>query len=502
MCVLRRRLAGRWISLSFSVIAVVTAGLVFPAQADEPPVKAIDDDQPVVVASYAPALPETVPPSIANPADRDGELPIVVVIGGDLGLGGSDQPISEAGAYRHGQRYAWADITRSIAPHINGDLNFANLETVVTDNKRLKPIEKTFRFRSHPAGVTHLVRMGFNAFSLANNHMIDFGAAGMRETLKHMHEVKSHGLLLAAGLGIGSDAVQPSVATVRGATFALSAIGIGGPPARGGNIGMASYWSEKDFSETMQGLAASGSDYKILSVHYNQERAVRPPAEAVRRFRDIAIRKHGIDLVAGHHAHVAAGVQRVGDKFVFYGLGNLLHPGMQNMARFNRCRDYGLLARLHLTRRPDGRLTAAAVQVIPLADMHLRARAKDAREGQRRIEVLNVLAADLDDPASDSEGVRFRPQPDGTGLYCTDKARTSGGELGGLCTGWSPPVPLAPEGVRSVQRACGDELDGSTLVVRRGQSRTRVQGKRRKTIARPAARNRASRNRLARFTDN
>ena len=102
---------------------------------------------------------------------------MVIVVGGDIGLSGSDQPVSAKGAYRHGARYDWADLTRHLGLLVNGDINFANLETVVTDKNSLPPTPKKFRFRSHPVGVQHLVKLGFNAFSLANNHAIDYGHA-------------------------------------------------------------------------------------------------------------------------------------------------------------------------------------------------------------------------------------------------------------------------------------------------------------------------------------
>lgn len=453
-------------ALQSCTVATATAepGLEEAFQAANPDTRVASLSSPITEAIPIPErreTPEDRPSKLAPP-----ERPIVLVVGGDLGLGGSDQPVSSLGAYRHGQRYAWRDITRHLARHINGDINFANLETVITADNRLSPAAKKFRFKSHPAGVRHLVDIGFNAFSLANNHTIDFGVAGMRETLRYIQPLKKHGLELAAGLGAGSAAMQPALATVREATFALSAIGIGGPAARNGRLGMAYWRSPEDVTETLRRLEASGGDYKILSVHYNSERAVRPPAKAMRVFQDRAIRTHGVDLVLGHHAHVAAGVQTIDGKIIFYGLGNLLHPGMQNMARFNRCRDYGLLGRVHLVRQPDGSLVAGAVEVIPLYDMHLKARALEPKQSQRRIEVVNVLAEDLDDEDAGARGLRFQTGKDGTGLYCTEAATNAHGELGKLCSGWTPPIPATQTARAAVLRDCGAVRRTPDLIAR------------------------------------
>ncbi|MCB1510828.1 MAG: CapA family protein, partial [Hyphomicrobiaceae bacterium] len=172
---------------------------------------------------------------------------MVIVVGGDIGLSGSDQPVSAKGAYRHGARYDWADLTRHLGLLVNGDINFANLETVVTDKNSLPPTPKKFRFRSHPVGVQHLVKLGFNAFSLANNHAIDYGHAGMRETLRNIASLKQHGLALTAGLGMGDNAFAPAIMSVRGAQVALAAVGIGGVSPRNGRVGMAGFHSDGDF---------------------------------------------------------------------------------------------------------------------------------------------------------------------------------------------------------------------------------------------------------------
>ena len=57
----------------------------------------------------------------------------------------------------------------------------------------------------------------------------------------------------------------------------------------------------------------------------------------------------GIDLIVGHHAHVVRGVEFAAS-LIFYGLGNFLHLGTANMTSSGICRDYGLMARVHLRR--------------------------------------------------------------------------------------------------------------------------------------------------------
>lgn len=384
------------------------------------------------------------------------EQPVVIVIGGDVGLSGSDQPVSAKGAYKHGTRHDWAALTHDLKPLLNGDINFANLETVVTASNDLLPTMKTFRFRSHPDGVRHLVDIGFNAFSLANNHAADYGQEGLRSTLSEVGALKKHGLRLAAGIGIGNDAYRPQSTVVRGATITLSAVGFGGPLPGDGIVGMPGFRVDQSYLKVLHGLATRPSDYRILSAHYGVELQVAPAREAIRKFRDSAVVAKGIDLVVGHHAHVPAGVQRIGDQLIFYGMGNLLHPGMQDMSRFNRCRDFGLMARLHLTRGAKGHLVARAVEVIPLTEMHLAAKPYPAKEAARRIEVLNYHARGLDDKGAEANGVRFQIRDDGTGIYCTPAAMGAKGRLGQMCRNWRRPT-LDAATIDRIASACGTD---------------------------------------------
>ena len=242
--------------------------------------------------------------------------------------------------------------------------------------------------------------------------------------MRHLEALEGAGLKAHAGIGIdsrggGASAERP----VKGADVLFSAIGIGAGSYRAaeGKPGQLLYAAPEDFAAVVARLSRADGAYRILSVHYGDELQVMPAASDVRKLRDEAVRAGGIDLIIGHHAHVAAGVQEIEGRLVFYGLGNFLHLGMQDMAGFGLCRDYGLLARLHLARGEDGRYRARAIEAVPLTGMHTRAQRMPAQQAATRIHVLNHLASRLDDREAKARGVRFTPQPDGTGLYCAPR---------------------------------------------------------------------------------
>lgn len=388
----------------------------------------------MVALAILSAYPDAVAAKTVN-AKKPEQL--TLVIGGDLGLGGSGQRVDQRGARRHGKLYPWTALTERLAGLVDGDVNFANLESIVTTSNSLRPGRKAFTFRSHPTGVRHLVDIGFNVFSTANNHVGDYGAKGMWETLTELDKLRAHGLLAYPGLGATRDeAGRPAAVESKGQRLLFSAIGIGGWTPSNNVPGILGYYSKRDFNEAVDRLASEDADYRILSVHYGIELDVRPSPQDIKRLRDQAIRNKGIDLVVGHHAHVPAGVQEINGRLIFYGLGNLLHPGMQDMSRFGPCRDYGLLAKIHLSSNETGQVSAMAVEVWPLERMHLRVQQMTGRKAARRIQVLNELAREFDDEKSGARGVRFLARENGSGLACLDGATNAGGRIGELCGDW------------------------------------------------------------------
>jgi poly-gamma-glutamate synthesis protein (capsule biosynthesis protein) len=214
-------------------------------------------------------------------------------------------------------------------------------------------------------------------------------------------------------------------------------------------------------------LAAMPADYRILSVHYGLEGSVIPDDRQFDDWRKFAAEQKGINLIVGHHPHVAQGVELDGKSLIFYGLGNFLHPGTAEMTRFGICRDYGLMAKVHLA-RIDGVWQVEAIQAIPLTNTQLRPAPFSSQEAEKRIYALNHLSGGLDDDTT-KRGVRFTPQADGSGLYCADGAAALGGQIGTLCTGWQPAAEPDQKLTAKIEAACADKpfYDKPSLVRRR-----------------------------------
>jgi poly-gamma-glutamate synthesis protein (capsule biosynthesis protein) len=409
------------------------------------------------------ALAALVPATPAAPAWASADDEVTIVLTGDVGLNRNNQPVQATGVRRGGFQ-TWEQTTEAIAPEINGDLNFLNVETVVTDRNDLprdtKGQKGPFNFRMHPNGMRHLVSRGFNMLSLANNHSMDYGVAGLKETLKHVGAIERERLAVATGIGMNrEEASRPRRVNVKGSEIAFASIGIvtnnlarhrAGP----NKPGQIAYRFDDDFAEIRKRLIEAPADYRILSIHYGLEGRVRTDAKQISEWRRQAALKDGIDMIVGHHAHVVRGVELAGNSLIFYGLGNFLHHGTANMTAKGICRDYGLMARVHLKKADDGKLRVRAVEALPVTDTHYRPRRLTGDKGRARIHALNYLAATLDDDASGARGMRFTPRADGSGLYCVEGAKNDGGTIGALCRDYRPAPPVAASLRGSIARSC------------------------------------------------
>lgn len=367
------------------------------------------------------SVPHEVPP---------GRL-LVLGFAGDLGFSGKDQPLSTAGAVRQGRVIPWKVLFSGISKSLASDASFANLETVVMDRSDLAPVKKTFNFAAAPAALTAAVTAGINVLAVANNHAADFGAPGISETLRHLDTAKAAGLKVYAGLGKGDGRYRADVFDLGGISVGLAAIGKGINPAGAYGYGQPLYASMSDFDRVSRSLGNTRADVRVLSVHYGQELSLLPRPSDMTRLR-LSIDQGDATIVFGHHSHVASGVERRGDGVIFYGLGNFMHAGTQDMTRYGRCRDFGLYARVYLWVSPGSRPVLRAVEVTPLRDMHEITRPFPPEEAAARISVVNAMSEEL---SRDGGGVAlsFFPTGAGSGLACLPDQEAYGDPLAQRC---------------------------------------------------------------------
>ena len=362
---------------------------------------------------------------------------IILGFAGDLGFSGKDQPLSTAGAIRHGRVIPWDELVSGVAPLLEADATFANLETVITDRPGLASVDKAFNFLASPAGLRAAVGAGINVITAANNHAADFGEEGIADTLRHLEAERAAGLKAHVGLGQGDERYRAEVLDLQGTSVGVSAVGKGINPAGPDGYGQPLYASRPDFDRVSAVLRETGADVRVLSVHYGEELNLLPSEPDRMRLRSTVTRGDA-NIVFGHHSHVASGVERRGDAVIFYGLGNFLHAGTQDMARYGHCRDFGLHAKVYLWSVPGHRPVLRAVEVTPISDMHEIAKPFSPEDAASRIAVVNAMSEELSQGGGTP--VHFTPTGTGSGLACVPGPAIYGDALEQRCRSLASPL--------------------------------------------------------------
>ncbi|MFC1716359.1 CapA family protein [Candidatus Poribacteria bacterium] len=204
-----------------------------------------------------------------------------------------------------------------ISEILQADIVYGNLETPLTKRTEVNPAKKS-GIRSEPEHFAAVASLGFNLFCLGNNHVLDFQAGGLADTIKLLDEKDiSH-----AGAGM-------NLAEARKPAF-LNANGV--------KVGMISYCQPEAnaATETEAGVAPLRSqliledlaqlkaqvDLPILSLHEGFEFGKAPRLE--HKYRCHRYAEAGAKLIFSHHPHVPHGIEYHSDCLIFYSLGNFL----------------------------------------------------------------------------------------------------------------------------------------------------------------------------------
>ncbi len=197
------------------------------------------------------------------------------------------------------------------------DIVFANLESSLSDQDgETEDPHNNYVFTGPPSGAWSLRMGGVTVVATANNHALDYGIRGQRETLAHLDSAG----IMHAGSGRTTretyEPVQFSVNGVKIALFACAGLMNIRPPCWDTLVAYS------DTARVFPRIRAwrDSVDFVILSYHGGEEYTDRPTAGTMAFTRAAA--KAGVDLVLGHHPHVPHGIVREGGSVIAHSLGN------------------------------------------------------------------------------------------------------------------------------------------------------------------------------------
>src|SRR5579863_6859860 len=203
----------------------------------------------------------------------------------------------------------------------SADFTAVNLETAVTSGGVPQP--KAYHFRTVPAAFTALRDGGVDLVTMANNHVLDYGQAGLADTLAAARAARF------PYVGIGTDAAAawaPYVTTVKGMRIAI--IGVSQVADLASSwVATASRPGEAnaiDLSRTLAAVRAAKrlAPTVIVFMHWGTEGVTCPNPDQLSLARQLSAA--GASIIIGAHAHVLQGSGWLGHTFVAYGMGNFL----------------------------------------------------------------------------------------------------------------------------------------------------------------------------------
>jgi poly-gamma-glutamate capsule biosynthesis protein CapA/YwtB (metallophosphatase superfamily) len=253
--------------------------------------------------------------------------------------------------------YDFAPLFEDVAPAIRAaDLAICHLETPV--GRPRGPFSGFPIFSVPPRIAPALRTTGYDTCSTASNHSLDGGAAGVGRTL---HALDAVGIRHTGTARSAAEAERTTIYDVRGVrvghvSYTFSFNGLTEPkgkPWLANELGVAGLLREA------QRARAAGAEFVIASIHWGTEYHHAPDA-LQRQVARRVIESPDVDLILGHHAHVVQPFERIGAKWVAYGLGN--HVSGQGFS--DDTRD-GVMARFTVTEVEPGRFQVTQADALP-----------------------------------------------------------------------------------------------------------------------------------------
>jgi poly-gamma-glutamate synthesis protein (capsule biosynthesis protein) len=312
----------------------------------------------------------------------------------------------------------------------DGDIAFVNLEGPLTDAGA--PTDTVARVRGERWLAAGLAAAGVQVATVANNHAMDFGAAGLLDCVAALGEAG------IAAVGGGPDlvsALEPALVQAGGLTFAFLGLtstlpnGSAAGDRRAGlapvrvisrfvvdpvvidqNPGMAPYVETVAGAEDVERACAAvrrareRADVVVVGIHWGVPDGWVPAYQSeladYQRPLGHALIDAGADAVIGHHPHVLHGIELHRGRPVFHSLGNFLFhvllSGELELTRPYPAYDFATLrariggvARLHWTRPGPPERIELGIVSLDTSGEPARASPEDAASGFARVDALS-----------------------------------------------------------------------------------------------------------------
>ena len=193
-----------------------------------------------------------------------------------------------------------------------------------------------------PKAVKVLKKMNADIWNICNNHIMDAGPYGIESTLNMAKELGVQ--TIGAGMNI-KEARKPVIIDEAGG---IGLFGVGYQRAcRKADIDKPGCysWSDLDGIQDTINEIKSKCRWCIVVAHAGEEFTPLPSPYTRERYHKYL--EMGADIVVGHHPHVPMNYETVGDKIIFYSLGNFIFDTDYQRSQYNT--ELGLIVKLNFT---------------------------------------------------------------------------------------------------------------------------------------------------------
>ncbi|SCF44738.1 poly-gamma-glutamate synthesis protein (capsule biosynthesis protein) [Micromonospora purpureochromogenes] len=216
------------------------------------------------------------------------------------------------------------------------------------------------RFRA-PTDLAPAVKTaGYDTCSTSSNHALDQGEKGVYDNLDALDAA---GLRHTGTFRSAAEQVRPTIYQVNGVkighlSYAMHFNGLK-PPT--GKAWLANRIDVPAIKKAAAATRKAGAQIIVLSAHWGTELVHEPSGDQLFWARKL-IADPNIDLIIGHHAHVVQPFEKVGDKWIAYGVGNTLarHDFPVDANR------EGVIAAFTFTEQPNHRWKITRAQATPI----------------------------------------------------------------------------------------------------------------------------------------
>ncbi|MCR5431741.1 MAG: CapA family protein [Lachnospiraceae bacterium] len=189
-----------------------------------------------------------------------------------------------------------------------------------------------------------LDNIGVDIWNLCNNHIMDAGAEGLENTLKIARE---HGVRT---IGVGMNITEAREPVIINEAGGIGMIGVGyqrACRAASDTKGGCFPWNDMVAIGEQIAKIKSKCRWCVIVAHAGEEFTALPSPYT--RDRYLEYLNMGADIIVCHHPHVPMNYEIVGDKAIFYSLGNFIFDTDYQRSQFNT--EKGILLKIRFSEK-------------------------------------------------------------------------------------------------------------------------------------------------------